>query len=571
MAWEDPNQYDVADFLSVQQWALKEQGGQLRVEFCPYCGKDKYHFYINKDNGLFDCKSCGQSGNLWALKRDFGANLLTKISTVSVKKEEKYPTKAKMRRAIKALWENPSALAYLKERAITEHTIKRFSLGLSDGGDIAIPIVKDGKLVNIKYRTIPPKKKFYMRETGCPSYLFNGDAIERDKSVVLTEGEFDAIIAEQYGFIAVSGITGAQGLVAEEMKQLDKAEKVIVIYDNDEAGQKGAKQVIERIGFERCYNVVLPKCKDLTEFCQGGGTKEELQEIVRNADKVKPDDVFRYTEMIDDVFSEENKAGGIKTGYDKFDEGFSGFGPGKLTIIAADTRIGKSTMAVNMFKNMADRGLPVLVFSLENQPQETVRRLTTMILNKPLYKVNKNDVSHIKDRYTDWPFYMYFSGERDVTIQGIKEICIQAKKYYNVQAIMIDHIHFFARSITNSAQEISFLVLQLKKIAVGLGIPVIAISHISRKGDANSNVPNIHDLKGSSSIEQDADQVLMLWRNMSPIDNPELMDEMDAMEYAQKQRNMMLRVHKDRNGCGFGDYWFDYDMDTGNIREKLTK
>jgi twinkle protein len=438
-------------------------------------------------------------------------------------------------------------------------------LGLTEDNKIAIPIVKDGKLVNIKYRTIPPADKFYMREKGCPSYLFNGDKINPNKSVILTEGEFDAMMATQLGFLAVSGITGAaSGLTPGEMKQLDLAEKVFVLYDSDEAGQSGARKIIDRIGHERCVNIVLP-AKDLNDFILQGGSREELVELMRAAEKVKPENVVSFKDLLQEVeqFQQDK---GIKLGYDALDAVFSGLGPGKLTIVSADTRVGKSTFGLNICKNLALDNIPVLVFSLENQPVETVKRVSSMLTGKEFPEINKTEMEELKELYSEWPMYFFFSGDKEVDMSLVRETSIAAKKYYGIQAILVDHVQFFSRSVSNQANELSIRILNLKRLAVGLGVPIIAISHISRKEHEN-RIPNIHDLKGSSSIEQDADQVLVLWRNLSPIDNPDQITEEEKRKYEEDQSKMLVRIHKDRNGQGFGDFWFHYDMKTGLIEE----
>lgn len=565
--FENPNRYDVEEFLRVQQWEFKRSGmDQWAIRYCPFCGKDKYHFYINQETGQFDCKVCGEKGGLYTLRKNFGHNILQSIATVTPKKEEVYPDRKKMLKMVEALKESKKAMKYLtEERGFTTETIEAFWLGLSEDGKIAIPVIKDKKLVNIKYRTIPPANKFYMRETGCPSYLFNGDAIEKEKSIIITEGEFDAMAAKQMGFKAVSGVTGAGSMTEGEMKQLDKAKKVVVIYDSDEAGQKGAKSLIDRIGIERCVNVVLP-VKDLNEFMLKH-KPEKLKQLINEAEKVKPETVFSFAELLAEA-KMLNMEKGLKLGYPSLDSSFSGLGPGKLTIVAADTRVGKSTFTNNIASNLALDNLPVLIFSLENQPTETVRRITSILTGKPWGELMEDPktLKEVEELYAEWPMYFYFSGDKDLDMSMLREISMQAKKYYGIQAIFVDHLHFFSRSSNNQTQETSLLVQQLKKLAVALGVPIIAVSHISRK-DKEGRIPNIHDLKGSSSIEQDADQVLVLWRNLDPVDRPDDLTTIEAEDYAEKQSEMLVRIHKDRQGPGYGDYWMHYDLATGKIKE----
>jgi len=568
--FEDPNVYDVEAFIQGQGWEYKTtSGGQFVVRVCPMCGKDKWHFYIKQEQGLWDCKVCGATGNLWHLRKQFGGNILShiqKATTTTKAKPVVYPKPEHMVAYHENLAKNKKAMDYLLERGFTPETIEKFYLGVTGDGKIALPIIKDEKLVNIKYRTMPPADKFYMREKDCPSYLFNGDAVTAGKPIMLVEGEFDAIAATQMGFVAVSGVTGAQGLVKTEMEQLDAADRVVVVYDSDEAGQKGAKKIIERLGFERCVNVVLP-VKDMNEFMTSGHTREELAELIGSADKVKPEMVYSFSELMGQIDHDDNGKG-LALGYPKLDEQFSGMGPGQVLVVGAETRVGKSTFANNIASDMAKRNIPVLVFSLENQPRETVKRMSSIIEGKPFGSFTRQDVADMTELYEQLPLYFYFAGDKETTMSVVREVSIAAKKYYGIQAIFLDHIHFFARSAQNQTSEISILIMQIKQLAVKLGVPIMVISHTARK-DKENRIPTINDLKNSSSLGQDADQVLMLWRNLTPIDEADKIDEMDRMDYARKQSEMVVRIHKDRNGPGYGDFDLKYDLPSGKITERI--
>lgn len=567
--YQDPNVYDVEGFIQSQGWEYKTaNGGQFVVRVCPICGKDKWHFYIKQEQGLWDCKVCGATGNLWHLRKQFGGNILGSIHKVetTTKKEVILPDPKMMVSYHESLLKNEKAMDYLFARGFTPETIEKFYLGLDTKGQIALPIIKDKKLVCIKYRSIPPADKFYSRETGCGSYLFNGDAIQKGKPIILVEGEMDAISATQMGFVAVSGITGAQGLVKEEMEQLDEADRVVVIYDNDEAGQKGAHKIIERLGFERCVNVVLP-VKDMNEFMLAGHTGEELKELISKADSVKPEMVYSFSELMRQI-DHTDKGKGLPLGYSQLDANFSGMGPGQVCIVGAETRVGKSTFADNVAHNMAKSNIPVLVFSLENQPKETVKRMSSIIEGKPFGNFTKQDIDDITDMYEQLPMYFYFANDKETTMSVVREVSIAAKKYYGIQAIFLDHVHFFTRSVANQTNEISVLIMQLKQLAIKLGVPIMVISHTARK-DKENRIPTINDLKGSSSLGQDADQVLMLWRNLSPIDEADKIDEMDRMDYARKQSEMVVRIHKDRNGPGYGDFNLKFDLPSGKITERI--
>ena len=119
----------------------------------------------------------------------------------------------------------------------------------TDPSWLTIPHFVKGELVNIKSRSLPPAEKTFRRIAGCPSVLFNADALEDQEEIYLTEGEIDAVTLWDQGIKNVVGVTtGAGSFDPEWIDQLKPVKKIYLCYDPDEPGQKGAREVARRFG-----------------------------------------------------------------------------------------------------------------------------------------------------------------------------------------------------------------------------------------------------------------------------------------------------------------------------------
>ncbi len=163
----------------------------------------------------------------------------------------------------------PSALiGYLNERGISNETILKHKIGWN-GHTIVIPISNQaGTVIFKKYRRSPnsdvgPK---YTYDKGSVAAIYNIENLHHAKSVVITEGEFDALVLESNGIVAVSSTSGSATFKPEWAKHFFGKE-VFICYDTDEAGIAGAIRVASIIPHARIIS--LPKgqeIKDVTDF-----------------------------------------------------------------------------------------------------------------------------------------------------------------------------------------------------------------------------------------------------------------------------------------------------------------
>lgn len=206
-------------------------------------------------------------------------------------KADPLPTDEQLAKWHKALLDSASLLEKLKtQRGFTMETIERFNLGWdSRSGRFTIPVLDlEGHLVNVrKYKMNAAKAADKM--TSIMGHgerrIFFPDVLDQHDTVVMTEGEMDAILARQYGFPAFSHTAGAAAW-QRHWAPLFKDKTVFIVYDVDDAGRGGATVVAGSLKkfAKAVYTVVLPstvKGFDVTNFfVDQGGTAEDFQRLL---------------------------------------------------------------------------------------------------------------------------------------------------------------------------------------------------------------------------------------------------------------------------------------------------
>ncbi len=222
---------------------------------------------------------------------------------------------------------------------------------------------------------------------------------------------------------------------------------------------------------------------------------------------------------------------GIPTGIRGLDRLTGGFLPGQLIIIASRPGMGKTSFALNIHSNFSIKmGKPSAIFSLEMTAQELAQRFLAMESGISGIKLRKGDVSSSEfprlveavSKLKDAPIYV---DEEATTLLEIKARARRIVREKGVSLLTIDYLQLISlvgesRRAENRQQEISYITRTLKNFAKELGIPIIALSQLSRKvEDRADKKPRLSDLRESGAIEQDADIVIFLYRDESKEDS----------------------------------------------------
>jgi replicative DNA helicase len=230
----------------------------------------------------------------------------------------------------------------------------------------------------------------------------------------------------------------------------------------------------------------------------------------------------KIAELHDD--DSKDKYRGLPTGFKGLDRLLSGLQPSDLVILAARPAMGKTSFALNIAQNVAKQKKSVGVISLEMSKEQLVERLFCSLLSVDSWKLRNGKLGEedfarigtVMDELNSSKIFI------DDSISGsIAELRAKARRLqmeHGLDLLIVDYLQLMSisgggSSITNRVQEISEISRSFKTLARELKIPIIALSQLSRAVENRpSKVPQLSDLRESGAIEQDADVVLMLYR-----------------------------------------------------------
>ncbi len=244
-------------------------------------------------------------------------------------------------------------------------------------------------------------------------------------------------------------------------------------------------------------------------------------------------EVYPTLTLISSENADEHK--GIPMGFSKLDEITSGLNRSDLILIGARPAMGKTSFALNIARNVGMTGRKVVFFSLEMSNEQLASRVLSTEARVPSNKLRSGDISgeewmrlaEAAERLTKCN--LYFDDTSTITVPEIKSKIKRAK---DVECIVIDYLGLMesAEKKENRVQEITGITRGLKMLAKDLKIPVVVCAQLSRGPEKNgkaSNRPMLSDLRDSGSIEQDADIVMMLYREGYYKNSQQNADEID--------------------------------------------
>ncbi|MBR6902205.1 MAG: DnaB-like helicase C-terminal domain-containing protein, partial [Synergistaceae bacterium] len=240
----------------------------------------------------------------------------------------------------------------------------------------------------------------------------------------------------------------------------------------------------------------------------------------------------------------------FSTGFIDLDGILIGFQPGSLNIIAARPSMGKTALALNIAQFGGDMEAPVLIFSLEMTTEQlafrmlaaqgvlesgpTLTQLQTGTMSDEEVSILQENMNYLAERK------IFISDRSALSITDFRVECRRFKQEYkDLALIVVDYLQLMTSGKKDNRQyEIAEISRALKSVAHELNCPVIALSQLSRETEKRvEKRPQLSDLRDSGSIEQDADVVLMLYRE--DYYSPEATDLDGVAE---------IKVAKNRNG-----------------------
>ena len=451
----------------------------------------------------------------------------------------------------------------IPSRNITEETCRKFNVRINNGR-IQFPYYDSNRqLVGFKHRG--KEKDFKWTGKNPDNQLFGQQLWGKGKSIVITEGEFDALSVFQarknWPVVSIpSGAQSAKKALAAQLNYLLNFEEIILMFDNDEAGIAAAEECVSLFPPDRVFTAYVEGYKDASEALSAKDY-EAINQSVWNKSTYTPKSIIDGRTLFDTVTTPLH---GRDADYpfDALNGVSGGLRLGELVTITAGSGTGKSTLCGEIAVKLIQQGQKVGYIALEESVKRTGLRLMTVAANKPLHLNNEIPTDELRTAFdstlgSGLVFLRdgFGSVDPDQLLNDIRFLV----KAHEVKWIVLDHLSILL-SGNESADErkmIDIVMTKLRSFVEETGIGMILISHLRRvqgdKGHEDGAQVSLGQLRGSHSIAQLSDLVLALERDISKGDN-----------------RSQLRVLKNRfNGQTGPAGGLSYSTETGRMLEAL--
>ncbi|MFC4564402.1 replicative DNA helicase [Nocardiopsis mangrovi] len=252
-------------------------------------------------------------------------------------------------------------------------------------------------------------------------------------------------------------------------------------------------------------------------------------EIYKVAEKRTGEDYLPLSDImpgaldeIEAISAHDGSMTGVPTGFTDFDQLSNGLHPGQMIIIAARPAVGKSTLALDFARAASIKHqLTSVFFSLEMGRNEIVMRLLSAEARVPLHTMRSglmtdDDWARLARRMGEVAGApLFIDDSPNMSMMEIRAKCRRLKQQHDLKLVIVDYLQLMSSPgrVESRQQEVSEMSRSLKLLAKELEVPVIALSQLNRGPEQRTDKkPQVSDLRESGSIEQDADMVILLYR-----------------------------------------------------------
>ncbi|WP_455019577.1 replicative DNA helicase [Neisseria sicca] len=236
------------------------------------------------------------------------------------------------------------------------------------------------------------------------------------------------------------------------------------------------------------------------------------------SEEMSYEDAIRATLHHWERISETDGMLGFSTGFSNLDEATGGLQRGNLTVIGARPGMGKSVLAENIARHCAKNGLSVRFQSYEMSGVELTQRGASAEyaidygrLKK--YRMTQTETDNFAlyiNKARNWKFVI---NTEMIGIDTIAARCRLEKRKSGLDLLVVDHLHLMPRKGVNEVAELDDITARLKRLAMELQIHVLLVAQLNRATEKQADKrPSLADLRGSGGIEQNANLVLMPYR-----------------------------------------------------------
>ena len=452
---------------------------------------------------------------------------------------------------------------------------------------LVFPYMRDGQLVNIKYRG--PDKSFWQVK-GAEKILFGLDDIAGQREIIIVEGEMDKLALEQAGIRNVVSVPdGAPGKVKdgpvpkpEEDRKfeylwncraaLDPVSRIVIAVDSDGPGQALAEELARRLGKERCFRVHWPEgCKDANDVLQTEG-EAALRGSIENAEGFPLRGLFRFSDFEDDIsqyfgVEEGSEMKGVSTGWASVDNHYRVV-PGELTVITGVPNSGKSEWVDALMCNLAvQHGWTFALCSMENKVHEHARKLVEKYTGEPWFEGKyggkkarmRPETMRQGLHWLDNQFVLIRHEDDELpSVDWIIGLARAAVMRHGIRGLLIDPYNELDHKRPQGQTEteyVSQMLTRIKKFAQHYDVHVWFVAHPRQLHNWRGEPPGLYDISGSAHFINKCDNGIVVHRNRD--------------EKAGSLREVTVMVAKVRNKVAgsIGDPKLEYNLSNGRYED----
>lgn len=531
------------EYLEMLNIDYRLNGSEAKLHHCPLCETEQSFrkpygiFSINLDKGVYHCfhkKTCGEMGTLYSLMLKTG--IINPLRSVDKKIFKKPPPMPEILSDTEKFYK-----WYEEERCIKVDTLKKYGVGLyvKDSRKHIVYEYKEKasedsiEVFNRKYKGCTDKSVMWTEKGAKQGYYgLQFVDFEKDPNLYVCEGEDDCHALHEYGIPNAVSIPFGANNYSLEMEQVNaKAGCILMFFDCDDAGQKGAKKFAEKAGLGKCYNVILP-FNDVRDCLKNGVEAPSIYKAMGEAKQFKSDEISKASdyeeEAVDFVYGDTKTS--IMTGEKCFDRITRGIRMSELSILTGHSGNGKTTFAYNLVSWLIALNVRCLCMSFENKIVAILKKMVAIQSQAVVSEFNEENGktvnvmpegtyrSHIA-ALNNLPLYFLNKKKSDegyYDIDKMEAIIAYAVKYLNIKFFLIDHLHYFLNlsKSRNPVQLMDESVRRIKQWTERFDIHICLIVHPAKPSGSgkSSGKLSMYSGKGSSSIVQESDNFWVVYR-----------------------------------------------------------
>jgi twinkle protein len=483
---------------------------------CPDCDKNGGDTSENglahyADGGTY-CFKCGTTKGKYSNGLELIAGVLADLSSRGINREtcEKYRVREKL------------FSGYINKELpqVTDELVYIFPY--TENGNVVAQKISHSKIKTFGARGKKSKK------------LWGQDKFSPDKrwSLIITEGEFDAMSCYQmFGSPSVSlpdGASCAVKVISENMEWLSQWKEVLLCFDNDKVGRDAVEKCLPLFEPGTVRNITLP-LKDANDMLKAGRI-DEFKKAVWNAEKIKPRSVVSFLDIVDQLCVQVEW--GSPWPWKYMDLVTYGIRKKEVTLISADTGIGKTFWAYNVVANWLMSSQACAHFDLERSTQESGQRSLGLLMGEPIHLPDYVgfDQERIRKKAEEIgdSMHMYDVSSGLLDLESVLSSMRYLRKAHNVTLFVIDNLLALASYIggNGAAHEFASRAIgRVKQVTNELDVHTIVLNHVIKDisgGDDNNwqtgRLPTIDHIYGGKATAALADNLLVAARD---VQNPD--------------------------------------------------